>query len=231
MKVIRKPNEERKIKMVILYTYNNGVYINLKDVDITKEESNKKNIYVNLTNNCPCSCTFCLRNTKEMAKSNSLWLDKEPTVQEIIEDFDKYDLRNFNEIIFCGFGEPLTRLDDVLEVAKYIKDRSSNTPIRVNTNGLADLVHKKGTAPFFKGLIDTVSISLNASNAEEYLRLTRNKFGIESYEAMLKFAVSCRKYVPNVVMTVVDCIGQEEIDACQGVCDTIGVPLRVRPFE
>ena len=217
--------------MVILYTYNNGVYINLKDVDITKKEAGHRNIYVNLTNQCPCSCTFCLRNTKEMAQSNSLWLDREPTACEVIEEFEKYDLSKFDEIIFCGFGEPLTRLDDLLEVAKYLKDRSSSTPIRVNTNGLADLMHKKKIAPLLKDLINTISISLNASNAEEYFRLTRNKFGIESYDAMLKFAVSCKDYVPNVVMTVVDCIGQEEIDACQAVCDTIGVPLRVRPFE
>ena len=217
--------------MVILYTYNNGVYINLKDVDMTKKESGHRNIYVNLTNQCPCSCTFCLRNTKEMAQSNSLWLDREPTVSEVIGEFEKYDLSKFDEIIFCGFGEPLTRLDDLLEVAKYLKDRSSSTPIRINTNGLADLVHKKEISPLFKDLINTISISLNASNAEEYFRLTRNQFGIESYDAMLKFAVSCKEYVPNVVMTVVDCIGQEEIDACQAVCDTIGVPLRVRPFE
>jgi TatD family-associated radical SAM protein len=166
-----------------------------------------------------------------MAESNSLWLETEPTVEEIIGEFEKYDLAQFNEIIFCGFGEPLTRLDDVLEVAKYLKNRSKDTPIRVNTNGLADLIHKKETAPLLKDLIDTVSISLNASNAEEYFRLTRNEFGIESYDAMLKFAVICKEYVSNVVMTVVDCIGQEEIYACQAVCDTIGVPLRVRPFE
>jgi len=217
--------------MVILYTYNNGAYINLKDLDITKKKSSDKNIYVNLTNNCPCSCTFCLRNTKEMAKSNSLWLDTEPTVEEIIGEFEKYDIIQFNEIIFCGFGEPLTRLNDVLEVAKYLKNRSSSTPIRVDTNGLADLIHKKETAPLLKDLINTVSISLNASNAEEYFRLTRSIFGIKSYDAMLKFAANCKKYVPSVIMTVVDCIGREEIDACQAVCDGIGVPLRVRPFE
>jgi radical SAM enzyme (TIGR04100 family) len=217
--------------MVILYMYNNGDYINLKDVDITKKELGHENIYVNLTNSCPCSCTFCLRNTKEMAESNSLWLDIEPTVEEIIGEFEKYDLTQFNEVIFCGFGEPLTRLNDLLEVAKYLKNRNSNIPIRINTNGLANLIHKKEIAPLLKGLINTVSISLNASNAEEYFRLTRNKFGIESYDAMLKFAVSCKEYVPNVVMTVVDCIGQEEIEACQVVCDTIGVPLRVRAFE
>jgi len=217
--------------MVILYTYNSGVYINLKDVDMTTKESGHRNIYVNLTNQCPCSCTFCLRNTKEMAQSNSLWLDREPTIQEVIGEFEKYDLSKFDEIIFCGFGEPLTRLDDLLEVAKYLKDRSNSMPIRVNTNGLADLMHKKKIAPLLKDLINTVSISLNASNAEEYFRLTRNKFGIESYDAMLKFAVNCKSYVPNVVMTVVDCIGQPEIDACQSVCDNIGVNLRVRPFE
>lgn len=217
--------------MVILYVYNNGDYINLENIDIAKREVDHKNVYVNLTNKCPCACTFCLRNTKEMAESNSLWLDREPTVEEIIEKFEKYNLTQFNEIIFCGFGEPLTRLGDLLEVAKYLKGRNSNSSIRINTNGLADLIHEKETAPLLKGLIDTVSISLNASNAEEYLRLTRSKFGIKSYDAMLKFAVSCKEYVPNVVMTVVDCIGQEEIDACQAVCDAIRVPLRVRAFE
>jgi TatD family-associated radical SAM protein len=166
-----------------------------------------------------------------MAETNSLWLKTEPTVEEIIEEFEEYDLNQFNEIIFCGFGEPLTRLEAILEVAKYLKNRSKDIKLRVNTNGLADLIHKKETAPLLKGLIDTVSISLNASNAEEFLRLTRNKFGIEAYDAMLKYAVSCKECVSNVVMTVVDCIGQEEIDACKVVCDSIGIPLRVRAFE
>ena len=217
--------------MIILYTFKDGDYIDLKDININKKDEISNNIYVNLTSSCPCSCTFCLRNTKEMDESNNLWLDREPTVQEIIEEFKKYDLAQFKEIIFCGFGEPFMRLEDLLEVAKYLKSRNENIPIRINTNGLGDLVHGKETAPLLKGLIDTVSISLNASNAEEYFRLTRNKFGLESYDAMLKFAVSCKENVQNVVMTVVDCIGQEEIDACKAVCDRLGLPLRVRPFE
>jgi radical SAM enzyme (TIGR04100 family) len=215
--------------MLILYKAKDGVYTDLKDIDMTASTNN--NVYVNLTNKCPCACTFCLRNTKELNRSNNLWLDKEPTVEEIIGEFEKYDLALFNEIIFCGFGEPLMRLNDIIKVSKYLKGRNKYIPIRINTNGLADLVHKKEVAPLLKGLIDTVSISLNASNAEEYLRLTCNVFGIDSYEAMLKFAVNCKGYIPNVVMTVVDCIGQEEIDACKAVCDKIGVPLRVRPFE
>lgn len=217
--------------MIILYTFKDGEYIDLKDININKKGGMRNNIYVNLTSNCPCSCTFCLRNTKEMNQSNNLWLDREPTVQEIIEEFKKYDLSDFKEIIFCGFGEPFMRLEDLLEVAKYLKSRNDNIPLRINTNGLGDLVYGKETAPLLKGLIDTVSISLNASNAEEYFRLTRNKFGLESYDAMLKFAVSCKGNVQNVVMTVVDCIGQEEIDACKSVCDRLGLVLRVRPFE
>lgn len=217
--------------MVILYTVKKGVYINLNSISQEEINSGKLNVYVNLTNKCSCSCTFCLRNTKEMNQTNSLWLDREPTYDEIISEFEKYDVTKFHEIIFCGFGEPTMALDTLLKVAAYLKNRSANTPIRINSNGLGDLVHKKEIAPLFKGLIDKISISLNASNAEEFLRLTRNKYGIESYDAMLKFAVSCKPYIPNVVMTVVDCIGQKEIDACQAVCDKIGVHLRVRPFE
>ena len=195
------------------------------------EKGIKNNIYVNLTNRCPCSCTFCLRQTKEMTEQNSLWLKREPSVDEVIAEFEKLDISKYNEVIFCGFGEPTERLDDVILIAKYLKKRRAEILIRINSNGLSDLVNKKETAPLFKGLVDTMSISLNASNAEEYYRLTRSKFGIKSYEEIQKFAVSCKKYIPNVVFTVVDCIGEDEINACQKVCDNLGITLRVRAFE
>ncbi|MCI7443944.1 MAG: TIGR04100 family radical SAM protein [Clostridium sp.] len=219
--------------MVILYTYKDGVYYNLNNISLEEmnEKGIKNNIYVNLTNRCPCSCTFCLRQTKEMTEQNSLWLKREPSVDEVIAEFEKLDISKYNEVIFCGFGEPTERLDDIILIAKYLKKRRSEIFIRINSNGLSDLVNKKETAPLFKGLVDTMSISLNASNAEEYYRLTRSKFGIKSYEEMQKFAVSCKKYIPNVVFTVVDCIGEDEIKACQKVCDNLGVTLRVRAFE
>ena len=125
----------------------------------------------------------------------------------------------------------MERVYDIVEIASYIKRKYKDMHIRINTNGLANLVHEKDITPLLKDCIDTVSISLNASNAEEYYKITRNKFGIKSYDEMLKFAVECKKYVPNVVMTVVDCIGEEEIEACRKVCNKIGLPLRVRPFE
>ena len=219
--------------MVILYTYKDGVYYNLNNISLEEmnEKEIKNNIYVNLTNRCPCSCTFCLRQTKEMTEQNSLWLKREPSVDEVIAEFEKLDISKYNEVIFCGFGEPTERLDDIILIAKYLKKRRAEILIRINSNGLSDLVNKKETAPLFKGLVDTMSISLNASNAEEYYRLTRSKFGIKSYEEMQKFAVSCKKYIPNVVFTVVDCIGEDEIKACQKVCDNLGITLRIRAFE
>lgn len=219
--------------MVILYTYKDGVYYNLNNISLEEmnEKEIKNNIYVNLTNRCPCSCTFCLRQTKEMTEQNCLWLKREPSVDEVIAEFEKLDITKYNEVIFCGFGEPTERLDDIILIAKYLKKRRAEILIRINSNGLSDLVNGKETAPLFKGLVDTMSISLNASNAEEYYRLTRSKFGIKSYEEMQKFAVSCKKYIPNVVFTVVDCIGEDEIKACQKVCDNLGITLRIRAFE
>ena len=130
----------------------------------------KTGIYVNMTNRCPCACTFCLRHNGEgVYGSDSLWLDREPTVQEVCDSIDTWDLSKYNEIVFCGYGEPTERLYDLLEVAKYIKSKS-DIKIRINTNGLADLIWNEKTAPKLEGLIDTVSVSLNATNKEEYLR-------------------------------------------------------------
>lgn len=219
--------------MVILYTSDKGNFINLKNISI-KEMDHKgitRNIYVNLTNRCPCACTFCLRTTKKMSESNNLWLKTEPTIEEVISEFEAININLYNEIIFCGFGEPTERLDAIIEISKYIKKRNPNIPIRINTNGLGDLINKKEIAPLLKGLIDTVSISLNAPTAEEFYKITKNKFGIDSYDAMKKFAISCKSYIPNVVFTVVDCIGEENIKASEKICNDLGIKLRVRPFE
>lgn len=189
-------------------------------------------IYVNVTNRCPCACTFCLRqNGESVYRSDSLWLEREPTVKEVCNSIDTWDLNKYNEVVFCGYGEPTERLDDLLEVAKYIKSKS-DIKIRINTNGLADLIWNEPTAPKLQGLIDTVSISLNATNKEEYLKIVHPKFGIESYEAMLKFTKECTKYVPSVVMTVVDIVvSKEEQEICRKICESVGATLRIRPYE
>jgi len=185
-------------------------------------------LYINLTNKCPCSCTFCLRQDGEGVQgSNSLWLDHDPSLEEIVAEFEKHDLGSYKQVVFCGFGEPLERLDTVIEVAEYIRSKSS-IKIRLNTNGLADLIHKKETAPLLAGKIDAVSISLNAPNKEEYTALARPIFGEESFASLLKFAEGCRKYIGDVTFTVVDMLTKEQLEACKKLADDRDIKFRVR---
>ena len=190
-------------------------------------------LYVNMTNKCPCACTFCLRQDRdEMNGSGSLWLEREPSVEEIKAEFDKFDMTKYSELVFCGFGEPTERLDDLVEVARFAKEKFGNIPVRVNTNGLSDLIWGEDTAQKFAGAVDTVSISLNTPDRERYLELTRNKFGIESFDAMLNFAKNVKKYVKNVVMTTVSTtLSPEEEQKCAKICGELGVSYRIRPFE
>lgn len=191
-----------------------------------------QNLYVNLTNKCPCACTFCLRQTRDtMGESDSLWLKREPAYEEIIADFANFRMSDYKELVFCGFGEPTERLDVLLQVAKYAKD-TYQILTRINTNGLSDLINGKQTAPLLEGLIDTVSISLNTPNPERYHELVRSRFGDSSYQAMLDFARDCTKYVPHVVMTTVDTtLTKEEEAQCAKICADLGATYRIRAWE
>ena len=203
-------------------------------LDISKSgDLTGKNIYVNMTNKCPCNCTFCLRHTKEMLEGNNLWLkDGEPSVEEVLNLFGQYDLSIINEVVFCGFGEPLERLYDVCRVIDSLKEKYPRLRFRLNTIGLANLIYGRDVTPELRGRFDTVSISLNAPNAEEFLALTRSRFGIASYDALKEFAVSAKRYVPNVVLTVVEKVmPKEKIEICRKICEELGVSLRVREFE
>ena len=203
-------------------------------LDISKSgDLTGRNIYVNMTNKCPCNCVFCLRHTKEMMEDNTLWLKEgEPSVDAVLELFAQYDLSVINELVFCGFGEPLERLADICTVVDTLKQKYPSLKVRVNTIGLANLIYERDVTPELEGRVDTISISLNAPDEEEFLELTRSRFGIKSYEALKEFAVLAKRYVPNVVMTVVEQVMPEEkIKKCQQICDELGVTLRVRPFE
>lgn len=190
------------------------------------------NLYVNLTNKCPCACTFCLRqNMDHVGESKSLWLEREPSAEEVIAEFAKFDMSRFNEVVFCGFGEPTEAFEVLKKVAAFVKE-TYHMPIRLNTNGLGNLVNGRDITPEMEGLIDTVSISLNTPNADRYHELVRSKFGDKSFDAMLDFARSSTKYVSNVVMTTVDTtITKEEEKECRRICDSIGAKYRIRPWE
>ena len=190
------------------------------------------NLYVNLTNKCPCACTFCLRQTRDrMDDSGSLWLDHEPAFEEVIAAFEKIDVNPYDEIVFCGFGEPTERLETLLQVARYLKE-NTDKKIRLNTNGLGNLINDTDVTPKLEGLIDVVSISLNTPNKEKYHEIVRSRFGDQSFDAMLKFAENAKKYVPQVILSTVETtITKEEEQECQGICDRLGVTYRIRPFE
>lgn len=193
----------------------------------------RNGIYVNMTNRCPCACTFCLRaNGDGVYGSDSLWLEREPSVEEICSSLDAWDLEKYDEVVFCGYGEPTERLDDLLKVAEYLKNKDFQVKTRINTNGLADLIWNGSVAHRLEGLIDSVSVSLNTDDPQEYLEVVRPKFGEGSYEAMKKFTADCARYVPEVVMTVVDQVTTpQQQENCREICRELGAVLRVRPFE
>ena len=190
------------------------------------------NLYVNLTNKCPCSCTFCLRQNRDhMEKSDPLWLEHEPSYEEAVNELEKFDMDKYREVVFCGFGEPTEAFDVLKKLAAYIKEKF-NKPIRINTNGLGNLINKRDITPELEGVVDTVSISLNTPNAEEYFKIVRPVFGEKSFDAMLDFAKKAAKYVPNVVLTTVDTtITKEEENECRSICEKIGVKYRIRAWE
>lgn len=192
----------------------------------------KNGLYVNLTNRCPCSCVFCLRQKGDgVYGSDSLWLEREPETDFVIDQLEKIDLDKYDEVVFCGYGEPTERLYDLLRIAEYVKSRS-NIKIRVNTNGLSDLIYSEDTAPLFVGKVDELSISLNATDAETYLRLTRSKFGLKSFDSLVNFAKRCKESGLSVVMTIVDTVTTESEQAkAKKIADEAGVRLRIRPLE
>lgn len=189
-------------------------------------------IYVNLTNRCSSACTFCLRQTMDrVGESHSLWLEREPTAQEVEDEFRKWDMSQFEEIVFCGFGEPTCALPVLLEVARWLKTWCS-LPIRINTNGQGSLIAGRDISGELKDCIDVVSISLNDPDPQEYQKLVRSQFGDQAFPGMLDFAKKCVAQGIRVIMTTVDTtITHEEEAQCGKICQEIGATYRIRPWE
>ena len=166
-----------------------------------------------------------------IGESDRLWLEREPEADEVIKEFDKWNLDDFGEVVFCGFGEPTEAWDKIKKVAEYVK-KTYNKPVRINTNGAGNLINGRDIAAEMPGLIDTVSISLNDPDPQEYHKLVRSKFGDKTFDAMLGFAKECVKNGLHVVLTTVDTtISHEKEAECQKICDEIGATYRIRPWE
>lgn len=184
-------------------------------------------LYLNITNRCPNRCEFCIRNVKDGVSGSELWLLKEPTFEELVDDISLYDLNKYKEIVFCGFGEPMCNLSIISQIAPYLKKKGCK--IRINTNGLGALINKReDIAQIIAPYIDAVSISLNASTAETYQEICRSKYGEEAFYAMLKFAKDCVDAGIDVTMSVVDFIGKDEIVACGKLAEQAGAHFKVR---
>lgn len=185
-------------------------------------------LYANITNKCPCACVFCIRkNSDSIAGNDSLWLEHEPSYEEIIAAFDAFDKTGLNELVFCGYGEPMSRSDLLLDVARYVK-KTTSMKIRINTNGLVDFINPAFDVYSMRYIIDSISISLNAPDPESYLEVTKPKFGLPSFNAMLNFAQLAKSVVPEVMFTVVDVITPEQTEQCRVLAEGLDIPLRVR---
>ncbi|MBQ8003422.1 MAG: radical SAM protein [Clostridia bacterium] len=184
-------------------------------------------LYLNLTNRCTNACTFCVRTTTDSGMGYDLWIDHEPTVAEMVADIKAKGIENYKELVLCGYGEPTERYDDMLEVVRRIKEYCP-VSVRLNTNGHANLIAGSDVTYKMEGLIDIVSISLNAPDARRYNEICQCQYGEEGFYAMLDFAAKAKAYVPEVVLSVVDVMDKADIDACRKIAEEIGVKFRVR---
>lgn len=187
--------------------------------------------YFNITNKCPCNCAFCIRSKGDaVGDAERLWFDKEPTIDEIKAAIDNYDFSNVNEAVFCGYGEPTNALDNLLEAARYVKAKKPGIKLRINTNGLSDLINERPTAKEICSVIDIISVSLNNPDSEQYDKITRNIFKGKAFDAMIKFTKECVACGNEVHMTVVDVISKENIEKSREISESLGAKFVLRSF-
>ena len=186
-------------------------------------------LYLNITNKCPNACEFCIRNfTNSLGDADSLVLKEDPTIEEVRKELAGWDVNSYDEVVFCGYGEPTERLPELLDLARHIKARYGRQ-IRINTNGLADLIWGRPTAQDLKGVIDAVSVSMNEADAQKYYDLCHSRFGLKSYDAVIKYIEDVREYVPYVAASVVtSAISSESVAACYAKAEELGVVFKMR---
>jgi TatD DNase family protein len=185
----------------------------------------RDSLYLNITNRCTNKCSFCIRYQSDFVKGHNLRLESEPTEKELeaaIGDPSKY-----SEIVFCGYGEPLLRLDVVKSVAAWVKNRGGI--VRINTNGQGNLIYKRNILPELKGIVDSVSVSLDAQDEETYKRICGPSFK-DAFAGVVDFIRAAKDYIPDVQATVVEMDGVE-IEKCRQITDAIGIKLRVRKLD
>lgn len=186
----------------------------------------RNSLYLNITNRCTLACRFCPKFTDFEVKGYYLKLSREPDVEEIFQAVGQPE--SYDEVVFCGYGEPLLRLEVVRAIARGMKERGAKK-IRVNTDGLANVVYSRNILPELAGLVDAMSVSLNAPDAAYYSKICPSKFKEEAYGAVCSFILEAKKHIPEVSATVV-ALPDLDLDACRQKAKELGVPLRVRDY-
>ncbi|MFA4967424.1 MAG: TatD family nuclease-associated radical SAM protein [Candidatus Margulisiibacteriota bacterium] len=203
----------------------------MQDISYTLDNS----LYLNITNRCTNACVFCIRNkARSFQGKYKLWLDYEPSTDEILKAIG--DPNKYKEIVFCGYGEPIIRLGTIKEVSENIKNRLTGSPahgqtkIRIDTNGHGNLFYQRNILPELKGLIDIMSVSLNAENSEVYDTICNSFFGKAAFDAVIDFIKEAKKYIPQVEATVVGLPQMIDVEKARKLVGELGVPFRVRPY-
>ena len=195
------------------------------------DEKFPKTVYVNLTNACTNACVFCLREQKDDVCGAEMWHDDNYTLQDIIEQFNAYQPRPC-EVVFCGYGEPFLKKDMMKAFAQYLKKNYPEIKIRVNTNGHANAIYKTNVAEEFKGLIDSVSVSLNSDNSEQYNKICQPKIE-NAYEEVKNFIKSCVEAGIDVSTSIVTGFDENieiNVDNCEKISKELGAKFRNREF-
>jgi len=185
----------------------------------------RNSLYLNITNRCSNRCSFCAKFDDFTVKGHNLLLDGEPSFEEVMDAVGQP--QGIDEVVFCGYGEPLIRLDLVKQLASELKRRGY--PIRINTDGQANIVHGRNILPELAGLVDSVSVSLNAPDAATYGRICNTPFGEAGFEAVCSFIRKAQGHIPQVVASAVTVPGID-IEACRRLAEALGAEFRVREF-
>jgi len=200
--------------------------INLWDQSTKIAYRIRNSMYLNITNRCSNRCTFCPKFDDFTVKGHNLMLTSEPSFDEIMAAIGQPE--GINEIVFCGYGEPLIRLDLVKQVAAVLKARGYQ--IRINTDGQANLVHGRDILPELAGLIDSISVSLNASDAVTYGSICNTPFGEAGFSGVCDFIRTASAYIPQVIASVVTVPGID-VEVCRILAESLGAEFRVREYS
>ncbi len=191
-------------------------------------------IYINLTNLCTNDCVFCIRTLKDDVVGANLFLqDEKIDVREVFAQLKKFDIKENEEIVFCGYGEPLIKFEEIKQISKYIKENYKNIRIRVNTNGQGNMIHKRDIVPELAQYIDAVSISLNAETEQLYDELSRPKAQYKgAYSRVKEFIWYCAKAGIDTTATIV--VGYKDynvdVEKCRQIAQNLGAKFRIREW-